>query len=123
VAVLFQPIELASLLQRTVQPGGVEAAEEVAAGWLRAATGLTALPDPVPDDLHTWGLELAALVYNSFTPTGGVVSPVDPAARDRILAAAGRAYGPGGAGTGGPRGCFPATEAWPDPIRVPYRAE
>jgi hypothetical protein len=117
VAGLFQPIELASLLQRDVQAGGASAAETVAATWLRSATGLTEFPDPLADDLHGWGLELAALIYNSFTPVGGVVSPVDPAAKTRILTAAGRAYGPGGAGTGGPVGSFPLVEAWPDPIR------
>lgn len=115
MAGLFQPIELASLLQRQVQSGGAYAAEEVAAGWLRSATGLPTFPDPLPDDLHSWGLELAALVYNSFTPTDGSTSPVDPVARDRILRAAGRAYGPGGAGSGGPLGSFPAACAYPDP--------
>lgn len=104
---LFQPVELAALLQRRVEGGGVYAAEQVAAGWLRAATGLPAIPDPVPEDLHTWGLELAALVYNSFTPTGGETSPIDPARRDAILRAAGRAYGPAGAGAGGPLYSFP----------------
>lgn len=118
MAGLFQIVELASLLQRDVQPGGAYAAEEVAATWLRSATGLPTFPDPLPDDLHGWGLELAALVYNSFTPTGGVVSPVDPAEKLRILQAAGRAYGPGGAGTGGPQGCFPRAHRYPDPARA-----
>lgn len=114
MAGLFQIIELASLLQRDVQAGGAYAAEEVAATWLRSATGLPDFPDPLPDDLHGWGLELAALVYNSFTPTGGVVSPVDATAKDKILSAAGRAYGPGGAGSGGPQGCFPDSLSYPD---------
>jgi hypothetical protein len=118
VADLFQIVELASLLQRDVQAGGAYAAEMVAATWLRSATGLSAFPDPLPDDLHGWGLELAALVYNSFTPSGGVVSPVDPVARARILAAAGAAYGPDGAGSGGPQGCFPASRCYPDPVVV-----
>lgn len=118
MAGLFQIIELASLLQRDVQAGGAYAAEEVAATWLRSATGLPDFPDPLPDDLHGWGLELAALVYNSFTPTGGAVSPVDAAAKARILAAAGRVYGPAGAGTGGPQGCFPAARCYPDPAII-----
>lgn len=115
MAGLFQIIELASLLQRDVQAGGAYAAEEVAATWLRSATGLGTFPDPLPDDLHGWGLELAALVYNSFTPTDGRTSPIDTTAKDRILSAAGRAYGPGGAGSGGPQGSFPCALPWPDP--------
>jgi hypothetical protein len=115
VANLFQPIELASLLQRDVQSGGAYAAEEIAATWLRSATGLPTFPDPLPDDLHAWGLELAALIYNSFTPTDGRTSPVDPAAKARILTAAGQAYGPTGAGSGGPQGCFPTALSYPDP--------
>lgn len=118
MAGLFQPIELASLLQRQVQAGGAYAAEEIAAGWLISATGLSAFPDPLPDDLHVWGLELAALVYNSFTPTDGRTSPVDPVAKDRILRAAGRAYGPAGAGTGGPVGSFPDAVCYPDQALV-----
>lgn len=121
MAVLFQPIELAQLLQRRVQGGSAYAAETVAATWLRAATGLVEFPQPLPADLHGWGLELAALVYDSFTPAGGAASTVDRNRRDAILQAAGRAYGPGGAGTGGALGEFPEALPWPDPpLNITY---
>jgi hypothetical protein len=96
----------------------VYVAEELAGTWLRSATGLASFPDPLPDDLHGWALELAAIAYDS-RELGATVSPlvhqVNAARRREILAEAGRAYGPGGAGTGGPQGSFPAACAYPDP--------
>ncbi|GAA3781204.1 hypothetical protein [Micromonospora maritima] len=67
-------------------------------GWLRDATGLTVWPDPVPDDLWAWAVELAAMVYNNPTSanaeTVGATSVQfgDRARRAEILAAARRAY-------------------------------
>lgn len=36
-------------------------------GWLRTATGLSDWPDPVPDDLWGWAIELAAMVVDNPT--------------------------------------------------------
>jgi hypothetical protein len=118
MAALFQPIELASLLRRQVQAGGVVTAQELAATWLRAATGLSTFPDPLPEDLHGWALELGAIAYDS-RELGTAISPlvhqINASRRREILAAAGRAYGPAGAGSGGPQGSFPAACGYPDP--------
>jgi hypothetical protein len=118
VVALFQPIELASLLRRQVQAGGAVTAEELAAAWLRGATGLSTFPDPLPEDLHGWALELGAIAYDS-RELGTTISPlvhqINAARRREILAAAGRAYGPAGAGSGGPLGSFPDPCAYPDP--------
>lgn len=36
-------------------------------GWLQDATGLDTWPDPVPDKLWAWAIELAALVFENPT--------------------------------------------------------
>jgi hypothetical protein len=36
-------------------------------GWLQHATGLDVWPDPVPDKLWAWAIELAGLVYENPT--------------------------------------------------------
>lgn len=36
-------------------------------GWLQDATGLTTWPDPVPDRLWAWAIELAAIVSDNPT--------------------------------------------------------
>ena len=70
-------------------------------GWLQDATGLTQWPDPVPDRLWTWGIELAAIAYNN--PDATASSSIDDYQRteDRerraeILTAARAAYNNGG---------------------------
>ena len=37
-------------------------------GWLMGATGIKAWPDPIPDDLWAWAIELAAIAHRN--PTG-----------------------------------------------------
>lgn len=39
-----------------------------ASGWLQDATGLTDWPDPVPDRLWAWAVELAGIAY--YNPSG-----------------------------------------------------
>lgn len=41
-------------------------------GWLQDATGLTTWPDPVPDQLWAWGLELAAIAMENPVGTAAV---------------------------------------------------
>jgi hypothetical protein len=36
-------------------------------GWLMAATGLASWPDPVPDNLWAWAIELAGIAYRNPT--------------------------------------------------------
>lgn len=72
-----------------------------ASGWLSSATRLTSWPDPVPDDLWAWGLELAAIAFRN--PDGVASETVDDASavwdrrrRVEILAAARASYGAAG---------------------------
>ena len=63
------------------------------------ATHLTAWPNPIPDDLWTWAIELAAIAFRN--PTAATsesqddysISHGDAARRREILAAARAAYG------------------------------
>lgn len=78
-------------------------------GWLRTATGLTQWPDPVPDDLWAWAIELAAMVVDNPTmanseTVGGVSTQFgNRTRRAEILAEARRAYNTAGK----PMGVFP----------------
>jgi hypothetical protein len=78
-------------------------------GWLQDATGLTEWPDPIPDRLWAWAIELAAIANR--WPDGSSRDAIDDhqATLDRerraeILNAARAAY-PSGAGA--PLGEFP----------------
>lgn len=69
-------------------------------GWLQDATGLDTWPDPVPDKLWAWAIELAALVFDN--PTAKWSQTIDDSAdvyergpqgrRREILDAARAAY-------------------------------
>lgn len=67
-------------------------------GWLKNATGLSGWPDPVPDDLWGWAIELAAMVSENPTllnaETVGATSATfgDRARRAQILDEARKAY-------------------------------
>ncbi len=89
--------DLGEFMRRQLKPTSAERAIRVAAGWLRDATKLTAWPDPVPDDLWAWALELAAIAYDN--PTGRATQTDRDNAvgwmlgrRAEILAAASRRY-------------------------------
>lgn len=87
-------------------------------GWLQDATGLTVWPDPVPDRLWAWAIELAAIV--SENPSAKWSQTIDDTAdvfergaqgrRREILDAARSAYNTAGK----PQGSFPAPDlCWP----------
>jgi len=69
-----------------------------ASGWLLSATRLTPWPpNPVPDDIWAWGIELAGIAFRN--PTGYSSESIDDYARGddagrrtEILAAARAAY-------------------------------
>lgn len=80
-----------------------------ASGWLMSATGLTSWPDPVPDALWAWGIELAAIVY--YNPSGLSAEQLDDyraqysaERRTEILTAARKTYN---TGAGQPSFAFP----------------
>jgi hypothetical protein len=80
-------------------------------GWLQDATGLTDWPNPVPDRLWAWAIELAAIVWDN--PMANWSMVIDDAStvyergaqgrRREILDAARRAYNTAGK----PQGSFP----------------
>ncbi|MFC6017795.1 hypothetical protein ACFP2T_16460 [Plantactinospora solaniradicis] len=90
-----------------------ELARRAANGWLQDATGLTTWPDPVPDRLWAWAIELAAIAMRS--PDGAGSESIDDyqvssggsgdwSRRAEILAAARAAYN---TGSGQPVYSFP----------------
>lgn len=62
---LFTAKDLADWLHRSVTPEGSAVAEKVVWGWLqpllKPATEVR--PDPVPDKLFSWALELGGIAY------------------------------------------------------------
>lgn len=102
MADLFALEDLPSWLQvPSVDTDTATRVRKAAQGWLAQATGLTAWPSPVPDQLWAWALELAAIAYNN---PGAVnteqiddyqVSYGDRMRRAEILKAARAAYNTG----------------------------
>jgi hypothetical protein len=98
---LFDLVDLPSWLQ--VPEVDTETATRVrraASGWLQDATGLASWPDPVPDRLWVWAVELAAIAFRD--PDGTASETIDDytrqqdrARRAEILTAARRAYNTG----------------------------
>jgi hypothetical protein len=91
-------------------------------GWLQDATGLDTWPDPLPDKIWAWAIELAALVHEN--PTAKWSQTIDESVdvyergaqgrRREILDAARAAYNTAGK----PQGSFPETDwYW---IALPY---
>lgn len=80
-------------------------------GWLQDATGLTTWPDPVPDRLWAWAIELASMVIDN--PTAKWSETIDDSItvyergaqgrRREILDAARAAFNTAGK----PQGSFP----------------
>jgi hypothetical protein len=112
VADLFDLVDLPSWLQ--VPQVDTETATRVRRavnGWLQDATGLTVWPNPVPDRLWAWAIELAAIAHEN--PTAKWSQTIDDSVdvyergsqgrRREILAAARAAYNT----SGGPQGSFP----------------
>lgn len=115
--------KLATFLQgRKVKTDSATTALSMAAAALYSRIRATTWPpNPIPDDLWAWHLELAGLIYDNPTSADRIslgrltVSwGTQAAARaTAILDAAEATYGP--IGTSGPQGSFPAVSAWPDP--------
>lgn len=81
-------------------------------GWLMSATRLSSWPDPIPDDLWAWAIELAGIAFRN--PGADLREGVDDyqvqydrARRAEILAAARAAYNTGATS---PQYSFPAPD-------------
>lgn len=114
MAGLVREGELETFLHHSVIPQFERTAIRVAEGWLRSVTpSLAQWPDPVPEDLWAWAIELTSIAYSNpqglLTRTAGEETQVWAATRrQEILDAAAEAYG----GTP-PQGSFPPAPAWP----------
>lgn len=108
------PEQLRAYMQRSsVVIDSAQLAVRVAEGWLRSATRLAAWPDPLPEDLFAWCLELSALAYAnpeglSSRTVGDDTAQYAAARKAEILEIAARRYG-----TGRPTFSFPAPVRWP----------
>lgn len=106
--------ELGTHLQRPVREDSEALAIRVAEGWLRSVcTRLPDWPDPVPEDLWAWALELTVIAYEN--PRGLASRTVGEdtqawaiARKQQILDAAEGKYG----GTQ-PEYHFPPAPCWP----------
>lgn len=76
MADLFSIGDLASYLQvPDIDDETTIRVRRYASGWLMAATGLTSWPDPIPDDLWAWAIELAAIAF--YNPDGKSREQID----------------------------------------------
>lgn len=99
---LFDLDELPSWLQvPSVDTETATRVRRAAGGWLTSATGVAsnAWPNPIPDDVWAWALELAAIAFrnpaaaNSASLDDFNISYGDRARRAEILKAAASGYG------------------------------
>lgn len=118
---LFTASDLGDLLQKPVTDTAAAAAESMVWGWLRGPLGLTTRPDPVPEDVFSWALELGAIALEnpagwSSYQLGQERIQFSAERRTEILREATAVPG----GTDGlPRAAFPAACPYPDPARWP----
>jgi hypothetical protein len=115
VADLFTLEQLASYMQESLAASTATVARRVAYGWLSDATGLTTWPDPVPDTLFSWAIELAAIAHRN--PDGALSEQTDDhrvqwdrQRRADILEVAKSAYPSPGPATAGPQYSFPTPD-------------
>lgn len=120
---LFTADDLGDFLQVDVSTTAAAAVERVVWGWLKVPLGLSERPDPVPDEVFSWAVELGAIAHENPAglaayQLGGERSQFSVERRREILDAAASGGGIGTSGGGlRPRGSFPAASCWPDPIR------
>lgn len=99
MADLFDLVDLPSWLQvPSVDTETATRVRRAASGWLQDATGLTDWPDPVPDRLWVWAVELAGIAFRNPTSASSEsqddysISHGDAMRRREILASAKAAY-------------------------------
>lgn len=123
---LFTADDLSDLLGVEVEERRATVVESVVWGWVRPLLASQERPDPAPEELYAWALELGAIAHAnpaglSSRAFGDVSEGYASERRAEILelvrtSAQGVAPGDSAAaGPAAPRGCFPAAEAYPDP--------
>lgn len=120
MADLFDLGDLPKWLQvPQIDPDEAAVVRRAATGWLQDATGLTEWPDPAPDRLWAWAIELAAIARRN--PDGTFSERVDDyqvnldrLRRAEILNAARAAYN---TSSGQPQFSFPEPDWHWDSVR------
>lgn len=124
MAGLFSPQDLRDWLRAPVTPEAAAIAEKVVWGWLRPVLGIAERPITVPAEVFSWAVELGAIAHEN--PTGLEYYQLGPERqgysverRNQILRDAESYAGTinGGTSPGGPQGCFPPAQPWPDAAR------
>lgn len=116
-ATILAPTDLGEFLrQPSINQASAVQSIRMAEGWLAAATRITPWPpDPAPEDVRAWAMELAVMCYADpvamTTMSGEGDSAVRLQRRQEVLAAAHRMY----SGEGRPSGSFPVESCWPEP--------
>jgi hypothetical protein len=113
---LFDADALGGYLRKPVTADAATAVERVVWGWLKPVLGLEGRPDPVPDEVFSWAIELGAIVYENPAGLSGQASgpfsvQFSSERKAEILTEAA-----GTDGTAKPTGNFPPAPCWPDPI-------
>jgi hypothetical protein len=122
---ILEPSDISDLIrQPSINTPSAVQAIRMAEGWVAGATRISPWPpDPAPEDVRAWVLELAVMCYTDpvamTTLSGEGDSAVRLQRREQILDAAHRLY----AGEGRASGSFPRAECWPEPaVRAARRA-
>lgn len=125
---LFLPDDLTEFMGRTADPTRAATVERIVWGWIKPLLGVDERPNPMPDELFAWALEIGAIKYENptvriaqttgpFTVTYVANRSGSPTARiAEILDAI--AASPLGSGGGRPSGDFPEPTRFPDPARA-----
>lgn len=114
---LFVSADLSNWLGKAVTEPRAEIVESVVWGWLKPALGASERPNPVPDEVFSWAIELAAIAHEN--PAGLSARSLGPFSeqfsserRDEILESVAAANPAADALS--PRGSFPTALPYPD---------
>lgn len=115
---LFSARDLADWLGRSVAYEKAASIEKVVWGWLKPALGADTRPQPVPAEVFSWAIELAAIAHEN--PAGLSSRQLGTSQQSFSLERREQILREVEAGTATitsrvPRGKFPPARAYPDP--------
>lgn len=115
---------LSGLGLEPVTTDAATAIERLVWGWLKPVLGLSERPNPVPDEVFSWAIELATIAREnptglSYYQLGHEKMGYSVERRNEILTEA--SSGGRRPGNLSPTGSFPPASVWPDPAGVNWR--